>query len=232
MEKIAFLTAWIQMWMQQEESWRSILEEHWFWDLQQKDIAEGLEHIPQERSEERISLELSENQRESMQKYQRLTWWQNREAEREAMKTENGMPMGFVMEQGMSEQDSRRKADSFLEGRGIPDAQRGAEQHTGMANRMTWQAWENTGIQPLVREKQEGISDFWFVGGDAGTEFANAMHQWQNGMGQSLGGQSVSIEIGQVKETADVDKIIAALTAKLREAHMISAKKAKEGASW
>ena len=41
--------------------------------------------------------------------------------------------------------------------------------------------------------------------------------------------QQISISIGQVRESADVNQVMEALTAKLREAHLSGARKARGG---
>lgn len=60
-------------------------------------------------------------------------------------------------------------------------------------------------------------------------EILRLLRQWQKKENTSEGTQQISISIGQVRESADVNQVMEALTAKLREAHLSGARKARGG---
>ena len=60
-------------------------------------------------------------------------------------------------------------------------------------------------------------------------EILRLLRQWQKKENTSEGMQQISISIGQVRESADVNQVMEALTAKLREAHLSGARKARGG---
>lgn len=60
-------------------------------------------------------------------------------------------------------------------------------------------------------------------------ETLRLLRQWQKKENTPEAGQQISISIGQVRESADVNQVMEALTAKLREAHLSSARKARGG---
>lgn len=60
-------------------------------------------------------------------------------------------------------------------------------------------------------------------------EILRLLRQWQKKENTPETSQQISISIGQVRESADVNQVMEALTAKLREAHLSSARKARGG---
>lgn len=60
-------------------------------------------------------------------------------------------------------------------------------------------------------------------------EILRLLRQWQKKENTSEGTQQISISIGQVRESADVNQVMEALTAKLREAYLSGARKARGG---
>lgn len=60
-------------------------------------------------------------------------------------------------------------------------------------------------------------------------EILRLLRKWQKKENTSEGTQQISISIGQVRESADVNQVMEALTAKLREAHLSGARKARGG---
>lgn len=60
-------------------------------------------------------------------------------------------------------------------------------------------------------------------------EILRLLRQWQKKGNASEASQQISISIGQVRESADVNQVMEALTAKLREAHLSGARKARGG---
>lgn len=60
-------------------------------------------------------------------------------------------------------------------------------------------------------------------------EILRLLRQWQKKENNAEASQQISISIGQVRESADVNQVMEALTAKLREAHLSGARKARGG---
>lgn len=60
-------------------------------------------------------------------------------------------------------------------------------------------------------------------------EILRLLRQWQKKESVPEASQQISISIGQVRESADVNQVMEALTAKLREAHFSGARKARGG---
>ena len=60
-------------------------------------------------------------------------------------------------------------------------------------------------------------------------EILRLLRQWQKKENTAEASQQISISIGQVRESADVNQVMEALTAKLREAHLSGARKARGG---
>ena len=60
-------------------------------------------------------------------------------------------------------------------------------------------------------------------------EILRLLRQWQKKESTPEASQQISISIGQVRESADVNQVMEALTAKLREAHLSGARKARGG---
>ena len=60
-------------------------------------------------------------------------------------------------------------------------------------------------------------------------EILRLLRQWQKKENTSEGTQQISISIGQVRESADVNQVMEALTTKLREAHLSGVRKARGG---
>ena len=60
-------------------------------------------------------------------------------------------------------------------------------------------------------------------------EILRLLRQWQKKENTPETSQQISISIGQVRESADVNQVMEALTAKLREAHLSGARKARGG---
>lgn len=60
-------------------------------------------------------------------------------------------------------------------------------------------------------------------------EILRLLRQWQKKESVPEASQQISISIGQVRESADVNQVMEALTAKLREAHLSGVRKARGG---
>ncbi len=84
---------------------------------------------------------------------------------------------------------------------------------------------DGTGMEKM---SETLISPIFASDGTEG-EILRLLRQWQKKENTSEASQQISISIGQVRESADVNQVMEALTAKLREAHLSGARKAKGG---
>lgn len=84
---------------------------------------------------------------------------------------------------------------------------------------------DGTGMEKM---SETLISPIFTSDGTEG-EILRLLRQWQKKENTSEASQQISISIGQVRESADVNQVMEALTAKLREAHLSGARKAKGG---
>lgn len=86
-------------------------------------------------------------------------------------------------------------------------------------------AMAGTGMEKMG---ETSLSPIFAADGTEG-EILRLLRQWQKKENTPETSQQISISIGQVRESADVNQVMEALTAKLREAHLSSARKARGG---
>ena len=86
-------------------------------------------------------------------------------------------------------------------------------------------AMAGTGMEKMG---ETSLSPIFAADGTEG-EILRLLRQWQKKENAPETSQQISISIGQVRESADVNQVMEALTAKLREAHLSSARKARGG---
>ena len=86
-------------------------------------------------------------------------------------------------------------------------------------------AMAGTGMEKMG---ETSLSPIFVADGTEG-EILRLLRQWQKKENTPETSQQISISIGQVRESADVNQVMEALTAKLREAHLSSARKARGG---
>lgn len=110
------------------------------------------------------------------------------------------------------------------------------ETRQGKAEESFWMAQtERTVKMPTemagtgLEKMREHLFSPIFAADGAEGEILRLLRQWQKEENTSEGSQQISISIGQVRESADVDQVMEALAAKLREAHLSGARKARGG---
>lgn len=86
-------------------------------------------------------------------------------------------------------------------------------------------AMAGTGMEKMG---ETSLSPIFAADGTEG-EILRLLRQWQKKENTPETSQQISISIGQVRESADVNQVMEALTAKLREAHLSGARKARGG---
>ncbi len=80
-------------------------------------------------------------------------------------------------------------------------------------------------------QQQEQPSTIWKQQGEDAVMLQKILRYYENQQNGVAGNQNVSIQIGHIKQQADVDDVMEALTKKLWEARSITTKKAKGGVS-
>ncbi len=86
-------------------------------------------------------------------------------------------------------------------------------------------AMAGTGMEKMG---ETSLSPIFAADGTEG-EILRLLRQWQKKENTPETSQQISISIGQVRESTDVNQVMEALTAKLREAHLSGARKARGG---
>lgn len=84
---------------------------------------------------------------------------------------------------------------------------------------------DGTGMEKM---SETLLSPIFAADGTEG-EILRLLRQWQKKESVPEASQQISISIGQVRESADVNQVMEALTAKLREAHLSGARKVRGG---
>lgn len=110
------------------------------------------------------------------------------------------------------------------------------ESRLGKAEESFWMAHMETPAKMPVEMAGTGmekmgenlLSPIFAADGTEG-EILRLLRQWQKKESVPEASQQISISIGQVRESADVNQVMEALTAKLREAHLSGARKARGG---
>lgn len=110
------------------------------------------------------------------------------------------------------------------------------ESRQGKAEESFWTTQTETSVRMLTAMAGTGmekmgetsLSPIFAADGTEG-EILRLLRQWQKKENTPETSQQISISIGQVRESADVNQVMEALTAKLREAHLSSTRKARGG---
>lgn len=110
------------------------------------------------------------------------------------------------------------------------------ENRSGKAEGSFWMAQKETPVKMTAEMTGTGmekmsetlLSPIFAADGTEG-EILRLLRQWQKKENTSEASQQISISIGQVRESADVNQVMEALTAKLREAHLSGARKTRGG---
>lgn len=110
------------------------------------------------------------------------------------------------------------------------------ESRLGKAEESFWTTQTETSVKlpatmagtGMEKMGETSLSPIFAADGTEG-EILRLLRQWQKKENTPETSQQISISIGQVRESADVNQVMEALTAKLREAHLSSARKARGG---
>lgn len=221
MEIVSFLKMWMDVWNEAEEKGLKMPEEAILFRGKETENSEGMKEIIKFLPKRDF---LAENGKTTV------------DALEKAVSQRNLMT---ILEKGQN----ARENISFIEERKKKIAanmevieKRIQESRLGKAEESFWMAqterpmkmpeeMAGTGMEKMGETL---LSPIFAADGTEG-EILRLLRQWQKKENTSEGTQQISISIGQVRESADVNQVMEALTAKLREAHLSGARKARGG---
>lgn len=221
MEIVSFLKMWMDVWNEAEEKGLKMPEEAILFRGKETENSEGMKEIIKFLPKRDF---LAENGKTTV------------DALEKAVSQRNLMT---ILEKGQN----ARENISFIEERKKKIAanmevieKRIQESRLGKAEESFWMAQTERPVK--MPEEMAGtgmekmgetlLSPIFAADGTEG-EILRLLRQWQKKENTSEGTQQISISIGQVRESADVNQVMEALTAKLREAHLSGARKARGG---
>lgn len=221
MEIVSFLKMWMDVWNEAEEKGLKMPEEAILFRGKETENSEGMKEIIKFLPKRDF---LAENGKTTV------------DALEKAVSQRNLMT---ILEKGQN----ARENISFIEERKKKIAanmevieKRIQESRLGKAEESFWMAqterpmkmpeeMAGTGMEKMGETL---LSPIFAADGTEG-EILRLLRQWQKKENTSEGTQQISISIGQVRESADVNQVMEALTTKLREAHLSGARKARGG---
>lgn len=219
MEIVSFLKMWMDVWNEAEDRGLKMPEEAAFFQGKEAENDEVIKEIIKFLPKREFSAEDGKMAVDSLEK---------------AVSQRNLMA---ILEKGQKEnisflEERKKKIAANMEviGERIQENRRGkAEENFWMAQterpvKMPTEM-DGTGMEKM---SETLLSPIFAADGTEG-EILRLLRQWQKKENTSEASQQISISIGQVRESADVNQVMEALTAKLREAHLSSARKARGG---
>lgn len=221
MEIVSFLNMWMDVWNEAEEKGLKMPEEADFFQGKKAGNDEIMKEIIKFLPKRNFSTEDAKTSVDSLEK---------------AVSQKNLMT---ILEKGQEEKESI----PFLEERKKEIAanmevieKRMQESRKNEAEESFWMVQtEKTMKMPAemagtgMEKMGETLLSPIFAADGVEEEILRLLRQWQKKENTSEASQQISISIGQVRESADVNQVMEALTAKLREAHLSGARKARGG---
>lgn len=221
MEIVSFLKMWMDVWNEAEKNGLKMPEEAGIFQKKEKENGEAMKEIIRFLPKGDFSAEDAKTTVDSLEK---------------AVSQRNLMT---ILEKGQNAGENI----SFIEERKKKIAanmkvirKRIQESRLGKAEESFWMAqterpmkmpeeMAGTGMEKMGETL---LSPIFAADGTEG-EILRLLRQWQKKESVPEASQQISISIGQVRESADVNQVMEALTAKLREAHLSGARKARGG---
>lgn len=221
MEISSFLKMWMDIWNEAGEKGLKMPEEAGIFQKKETGNGEAMKEIIKFLPRREFSAEDGKTTVNSLEK---------------AVSQKN---MITILEKGLNAgenisfiEERKKKIAANMEviGKSMQENQRVKERET------FWMAQTETPVKMPVEMAGTGmekrsetlLSPIFAAEGTEG-EILRLLRQWQKKENTSEASQQISISIGQVRESADVNQVMEALTAKLREAHLSSARKARGG---
>lgn len=221
MEIVSFLKMWMDVWNEAEEKGLKMPEEAILFRGKETENGEGMKEIIKFLPKRDF---LAENGKTTVDALEKAVSQRNLMTILE--KGQNaGENISFIEER-------KKKIAANMEIIG----ERIQESRLGKAEESFWTTQTETSVK--LPEEMAGtgmekmgetlLSPIFAADGTEG-EILRLLRQWQKKENTPETSQQISISIGQVRESADVNQVMEALTAKLREAHLSGARKARGG---
>lgn len=221
MEIVSFLKMWMDVWNEAEEKGLKMPEEAILFRGKETENGEGMKEIIKFLPKRDF---LAENGKTTVDALEKAVSQRNLMTILE--KGQNaGENISFI-----EERKKKIAANMEVVGKRIQ------ESRLGKAEESFWMAQTERPVK--MPEEMAGtgmekmgetlLSPIFAADGTEG-EILRLLRQWQKKESVPEASQQISISIGQVRESADVNQVMEALTAKLREAHLSGARKARGG---
>lgn len=221
MEIVSFLKMWMDVWNEAEDRGLKMPEEAAFFQGKEAENDEVIKEIIKFLPKREFSAEDGKMAVDSLEK---------------AVSQRNLMA---ILEKGQNAgenisfiEERKKKIAANLEVIG----ERIQESRLGKAEESFWTTQTETSVRMPTEMDGTGMEKMSetllspiFAADGAEGEILRLLRQWQKKENTSEASQQISISIGQVRESADVNQVMEALTAKLREAHLSGARKARGG---
>lgn len=221
MEIVSFLKMWMDVWNEAEEKGLKMPEEAILFRGKETENGEGMKEIIKFLPRREFSAEKEKTTVDALEK---------------AVSQRNLMT---ILEKGQNAgenisfiEERKKKIAANMEVIG----KRIQESRFGKAEESFWMAQTERPVK--MPEEMAGtgmekmgetlLSPIFAADGTEG-EILRLLRQWQKKENTPETSQQISISIGQVRESADVNQVMEALTAKLREAHLSSTRKVRGG---
>lgn len=221
MEIVSFLKMWMDVWSEAEEKGLKMPEEAILFRGKETENGEGMKEIIKFLPKRDF---LAENGKTTVDALEKAVSQRNLMTILE--KGQNaGENISFI-----EERKKKIAANMEVIGKRIQESRLGkAEESFWMAQtERPMKMPEEMAGTGMEKMGETLLSPIFAADGTEG-EILRLLRQWQKKENTSEGTQQISISIGQVRESADVNQVMEALTAKLREAHLSGARKARGG---
>lgn len=221
MEIVSFLKMWMDVWNEVEEKGLKMPEEVGVFQKKETGNGEAMKEIIKFLPKRDFSLENGKTTVDALEK---------------AVSQRNLMT---ILEKGQNAgenisfiEERKKKIAANMEviGKRIQESKLGkAEESFSMAQtERPMKMLEEMAGTGMEKMGETLLSPIFAADGTEG-EILRLLRQWQKKESVPEASQQISISIGQVRESADVNQVMEALTAKLREAHLSGARKARGG---
>lgn len=221
MEIVSFLKMWMDVWNEAEEKGLKMPEEAILFRGKETENGEGMKEIIKFLPKRDF---LAENGKTTVDALEKAVSQRNLMTILE--KGQNaGENISFI-----EERKKKIAANMEVIGKRIQESRLGKEEESfwmAQTERPMKMPEEMAGTG-MEKMGETLLSPIFAADGTEG-EILRLLRQWQKKENTSEGTQQISISIGQVRESADVNQVMEALTTKLREAHLSGARKARGG---
>lgn len=220
MEISSFLKMWMDVWNEAEEKGLKMPEEAILFRGKETENGEGMKEIIKFLPKRDF---LAENGKTAVDALEKAVSQRNLMTILE--KGQNaGENISFI-----EERKKKIAANMEVIGKRIQESRLGKEESFWMAQtERPMKMPEEMAGTGMEKMGETLLSPIFAADGTEG-EILRLLRQWQKKESVPEASQQISISIGQVRESADVNQVMEALTAKLREAHLSGARKARGG---